>query len=320
MAYRRLKIIVIVPAYNEEKSIGKVIEKIPKYIDEILVVNDGSDDDTSRVARHYGASVINHPINKGVGSAFDTGRTYALTKDFDLIVNIDADDQFNPQDIEKLILPIIAGEADFVSASRFKDKEFVPKMSRLKYIGNRMMSYLISKIVNRRFYDVSCGFRAYSREAIMKLNLFGEFTYTQETFLYLAFKNMRILEIPVKVRGTREIGKSRISNNVIVYAYQTLKIIIKTLRDYKPLKLFGALSVMFCLIGSVLLLFLLAHYIRVGMFTPHKWAGLTGGFFIMLSIINLAIGFILDMFTRMRWNQEEIIYKLNKEYDVVRNK
>jgi glycosyltransferase involved in cell wall biosynthesis len=305
-------IAVVIPAFNEEVKIGSVIDGIPQFVDDIIVIDDGSHDRTSQIVKEKGAIVVRHRKNKGVGAAFKSGVKKVLSMDIDLMVNIDADGQFNPQDISKLLDPIINGEADFVTASRFIDKNLYPTMSAVKFHGNKFMSWFISKIIGERFYDVSCGFRAYSKETLQRLNLFGQFTYTQETFIDLAFKEMTIQEVPIKVRGKREVGKSRVASNILKYGYQTLSIIVKTMRDYKPLQLFGFISTIVFLLGCGFGVFLLQYYFVYDSFSPHKWAGFVAGFLIILSFALLMLGFILDMFSRMRDNQEKIIFMLNR--------
>jgi len=310
--YKNKKIAVVIPAYNEEKDIGQVIDRIPDYIDKIIVIDDGSNDQTASISKNKGAVVISHFKNKGVGAAFNTGVKEILKLKIDIMINIDADNQFNPEDIEKLIIPIHNKQADFVTASRFIDKDYYPRMSNIKFLGNKFMARFVSWLTGVRFYDVSCGFRAYSRETLQRLNLFGDFTYTQETFIDLVFKNLTIIEVPVHVRGKRKHGKSKVACNLFQYGYRTLKIIIRTFRDYKPFRLFGYISLFLFFIGFALSVFLLIHYLQSGSFTPHKWAGFTAAFFISLSFFFLLIGFILDMFSRMRFNQEQILYELKK--------
>ena len=310
--YKDKTVAVVIPALNEGQAIGEVIDSIPPFVDSVIVVDDGSSDDTAAVARERGAEVISHGCNKGVGAAFETGRRRVLALRSDIMVNMDGDGQFDPSDIVKLVGPVAGGEADFVTASRFKDPELYPDMSRTKFLGNRMMSRLISRLTGRRFHDVSCGFRAYSRDALLRLNLFGEFTYTQEAFLDFAFKNVTILEVPVEVRGRREHGRSRVASNLFRYAWQTMKIIVRTMRDYRPLRLFAGVSTVFLAAGLVPAVFLAVHYGRTGMFSPHKWAGFLAGFLFILSAMSFLLGFILDMFARMRINQEEILAILRK--------
>ncbi|MCF8360998.1 MAG: glycosyltransferase [Prolixibacteraceae bacterium] len=306
-------IAVVIPAYNEEYQIGDVIKHLPDFVDHVVVVDDGSVDRTAEIAANHGANVVSHKNNRGVGAAFQTGFNSVLKMNVDIMVNIDADGQFDPNDIEKIISPILNEEADFVTASRFKDKSVYPKMSPVKFYGNRFMSWFISKLTRQKFYDVSCGFRAYSKETLLQLNLFGDFTYTQETFIDLAFKDLAIKEVSVHVKGKREHGKSRVASNIFRYAFQTTKIIIKTYRDYKPFYLFAWMGMIIFLIGLVFGLFLLHHYILTDSFSPHKWAGFVSGFFVIISLIFILIGFILDMFSRMRQNQEKILFELKKQ-------
>lgn len=311
----KLSIAVVIPALNEEENLGEVIEKIPGFADHIIVVDDGSTDRTAEVAREKGATVVSHRVNRGVGAALSTGVRTVLGMDVDIMVNMDGDGQFNPPDMEKLVQPILDGQADFVTASRFKDTSYRPLMPLAKYWGNRFMARFISRLTGQKFHDVSCGFRAYSRETLQRLNLFGDFTYTQESFIDLAFKNIGILEVPVHVLGSRKHGKSRVASNLFRYGLQTLKIIIRTFRDNKPFRLFGFMSFVLFLLGLGFSIFLGQHYLRTGFFTPHKWAGFVAGFFFVVSLLFLLIGFVLDMFARMRRNQEEILFQLKRDRD-----
>lgn len=310
--YKGKQITVSIPALNEEENISKVLTGLPDIVDNVIVINDGSTDRTQEIAEQHDAIVVNHKVNKGVGAAFHSAVKKALEIGTDILVTIDADGQFNSNDIVKLAAPIAESTADFVTASRFKDKTLYPIMPKSKFWGNLMMSRLISKLTKQRFYDVSCGFRAYNKEALLRLNLFGQFTYTQEVFIDLAFKKMVIEEVPSKVRGVREIGKSRVASNLFRYGIQTFKIIIRTYRDYKPFTLFGILGLISLVIGLGFVGFLFTHFIQTGEFTPYKWTGFTGGFFVGISLIFFLLGFILDMFTRMRMNQEELLYQHKK--------
>ncbi len=313
-----MKLVVIIPALNEEKTIGDVIARVPPRIDgideeEILVVDDGSSDQTKSIAKSAGASVISHPEKRGVGAAFHTGIRAALRKGADVIVNIDADGQLNPLDIPVLVKPILEGKADFVTASRFKDPSMIPRMPKMKIWGNKAMARLISFLTGKKFYDVSCGFRAYSRNTALRLTLFGQFTYTQESFMDLVFKGFSIEEIPLTVKNEREFGHSRVASNLWKYAIRTLKIIFRTFRDYKPLRFFGIVSFPFLIIGILLAVFLCIHYMLTGQFSPHKWAGFSGATLIILGLIFFIIGLVADMLDRIRMNQEELLYYERKK-------
>jgi glycosyltransferase involved in cell wall biosynthesis len=312
-------LVVIIPAYNEEKGISSILDGIPKKIEgisriEVVVINDGSTDNTEKIAKDKGAEVITHPQNMGLGVAFRKGMERALEKRPDVIVNIDADGQFDAQDIPKLVNPILKGLAECATASRFISPDLAPRMSRAKNIGNRFMSFIISKIVGHKFYDVSCGFRAYSREAALRMNLFGKFTYTQETFIDLASKNIPIIEIPVRVRGEREFGESKVASNLLKYAFNTLRIIIGAFRDYKPLRLMASVSLFFVLIGVLSGAFFLVHYIHTGAFKPHTWAGFLSSFSFLLALFMLIVGIFMEMFSRMRMNQELLLYFARKDH------
>lgn len=311
--YKNKSIAVVVPAYDEEKSLGAVIDSIPDFVDFVIVVNDGSTDATAEVAKGKGALVLSHMKNLGVGAAFRSGLRKALELNIDVMVNIDADGQFSSNDIVKLIEPIFDEDVCFVTASRFIDPNYYPKMSWIKFLGNKLMSFLISVIVGHKYYDVSCGFRAYSREVLLRLNLFGDFTYTQETFLDLAFKKVPIKEIPIQVKGVREHGKSKVASNLFRYSYQTSKIILKTFRDYKPFKFFSIISVVLYIAALPSGLFLVTHFFRTGAFTPHKWAGFVSISLVSVATLTLVLGFILDMFARIRFNQEEILFYLKEK-------
>ncbi len=306
-------LVVIIPCLNEEKTIGKVISSIPQSIEgidriDILVIDDGSSDKTAFEVKKSHAEVISHPQNMGVGAAFQTGIQQALDMGADIMVNMDGDGQFNAQDIPKLLEPILDSRADFVTASRFKDYRLVPKMPWIKKWGNRRMANLISMLTGQKFFDVSCGFRAYSNKSLLHLNLLGKFTYTQETFLDLAYKGLKIVEVPLKVRGEREHGKSRVAVSVVKYAFNSAKIIFRTLRDYKPLKFFGAISAGLFVISLVLGGFFFLHYLQTGKFSGHLWAGFSSGFLLLFSFLSFITGLLADMFDRIRINQERILY------------
>ncbi len=312
---------IIIPALNEEATVGEIIRRVlaaplPVVLDRrvVIVVDDGSTDRTGEVAAAAGAKVVRHGRNFGVGRAFKSGLGQALEEQADLIVNIDADGQFNPDDIAKLIQPILDGHAGFVTASRFKDPALEPEMPKVKRWGNRQMSRLVSLLVGRTYHDVSCGFRAYSRETALRLNLWGEFTYTQETFLHLCACGIQIAEVPVPVRGVREIGESRVASNLWRYAQRTSTILFYAYRDFWPLRFFSALAVLFALPALACLIFLFQHWLRTGAFSPHIWAGFTGGGLGLLTLLCLVTGLLAGMLKRIRLNQEEMLYHLKKAH------
>lgn len=311
-----MRLIILIPAYNEEETIASLLEGIPESfpgVDDVitLVVDDGSTDHTAAQAKETGAIVVSHTHNRGVGSAFNTGLTTALEMGADILVNIDADEQFSPQEISLLIKPILAGRADFVAGDRFTQPdgryEKPEAMPAVKFWGNKQMSRLISMLAGQNFNDVSCGFRAYSKEAMLRLNLTGKFTYTQETFLDLASKDLMIETIPVNVKYYDE-RRSRVAGNVLQYLYHTLNIILRAYRDYRPLKFFVILGTLPFVTGSICGLFTLIHYINTGAITPYKSVGLIGLYLVSIAFILWIVGILADMFVRIRLYQEKILY------------
>jgi glycosyltransferase involved in cell wall biosynthesis len=315
-AERRL--LVTLPALNEEPMVGEVVKGVPRQIPgihsvEVLVVDDGSEDRTTEEALAAGAEVIRHARPQGVGAAFHSALAYGIEHGADLIVTIDSDGQFNPADIPQLIQPVLDGKADFTTASRFKDPALVPKMPWIKLWGNRMMSWLISRLAGEKFYDVSCGMRCYSRRAALHLHLLARFTYTQEVFLNLSFKRLRIVEVPLEIRGERQFGKSRVASNLWRYAFRTAQIIFRCYRDYNPLRFFGGMAAALLVLASFFGAFLGLHYIQSGAFSPHKWAGVTALALCSLAILMLHMAIIGDMLNRHRVYLEELLYRQRSE-------
>ncbi|NSL53757.1 glycosyltransferase family 2 protein [Uliginosibacterium aquaticum] len=311
-----LRLLVAVPCLNEAATILSLVEDIPRAIDgvgavDVLVVDDGSTDETADQARAGGATVLSHGVNRGVGAAFQSAVSYAVTNRYDLMVNIDGDRQFNPLDIPKLVTTVLNGHSDMATASRFVDPDFTPNMPRVKLIGNHMMSYLISQLVQQRFKDVSCGFRCYSREALLNLNLHGAFTYTQETFLDFCAKNLRIVEVPVRVVYFPE-RKSRVAGSILKYAVSTAKIIFRGYRDYHPLRFFWSISACFFVPSLLLAALFFAHYLITGQFSGYLFAGFGSAFLMTMAIVFFVVGIVTDMLDRVRSNQDRILYLLKK--------
>jgi glycosyltransferase involved in cell wall biosynthesis len=311
------RLLVILPALNEASTLEQVLRRVPRDIPgiaqvDLLVVDDGSSDDTVRLALEAGASVVSHGKNLGVGAAVQTGLDEAVRRRFDFAVNIDADGQFSPEDIPKLLEPITSGRADFVTASRFKDPALAPRMPLAKRWGNWGMARIVSSIVGLRFEDVSCGFRAYSRETLLRLVLMGGFTYTQEMFLVLAQKGLRILEVPMQVRGVREAGKSRVASNLFRYGYRTLGIIFSVLRDHSPGAIFNRTAAVLFFLATCSATFFIGYRLYAGKFSPNIWSGFVAAFLYGLSFLTFAMGQIALMISRVRVLQERQLYLLRK--------
>jgi glycosyltransferase involved in cell wall biosynthesis len=310
------RLLVAVPCLNEAATIYSLVKDIPRKVPgiiqvDVLVVDDGSIDATTSEARDGGAVVISHGFNRGVGAAFQSAVAYAVAHHYDVMVNIDGDRQFNPLDIPKLVAPILSGQADMVTASRFVDPAFIPEMPFVKLVGNHMMSFLVSCLVRYHFKDVSCGFRCYSRESLLNLNLHGAFTYTQETFLDFCAKNIRIIEIPIHVVYFQD-RKSRVAGNILKYAVSTAKIIFRGYRDYYPLHFFWSIAVIFLVPAIVLAAIFFGHYFATGQFSGYLFAGFSAAFLAIMSLVFFVLGIVTDMLDRIRANQDRILYLLKK--------
>jgi len=309
-----MKLIVTIPALNEEKTIAQVVRGVPRDIPgidevEVIVVNDGSTDDTAAEAQDAGATVISLPGGGGLGMVFRTGFEHAMRRGADIIVNIDGDGQFNPADIPKLVLPIMEDRADFVTCSRFADPALRPQMPLVKYYGNMAVTGMINWICGgTRFTDVSCGFRAFNREAAYRLTLFGRFTYTQETFIDLFSKGLRIVEVPLKVRGVREHGKSRVARSIFKYASNSFPIILRAMRDIQPLKFFGGIALFLGLIGILIGGFMVGWYLWRARTTPFTSLIPIAGVFTTLGLLLGVLALLADMLGRHRRITEELLY------------
>jgi len=316
-----MKLCVLIPALNEEQTIADVINRIPKSIEGInqiiiLVIDDGSNDRTKEIAQANGAIVFSHPWTMGLGSAFNTGVNEAINNDVDILITIDADGQFLSEEIPYLVSPIVEGNADFVCGDRFTDNQGKLKkpenMSTLNYWGNLGMSFLISLLINKRFTDVSSGFRAYSQEALLQLNLMGKFNFSQEVFIDLSNKGVAIESLPVSVIYFPD-RESRVAKSLSKYATNAIKIIFRSYRDYHPLRFFSWLSLFNFLIGIIFGFLSYRQIINSEMLSRINFFGVIGIYFFSVGTFLIIVGLLADMFVRIRQNQEKILYKLNKQ-------
>lgn len=311
------RILVFIPARNEAASVGEVINNIrPATMNilgsspDVLVIDDGSSDNTSQIARDNGAIVIQHEINIGLGNAFREAVNFALDSNYDLMLTIDGDGQFDEKEAGKLIKQLAEGY-DFATGSRFLPDSKISGMPKIKILGNRLMSKLISSILGKIYFDVSCGYRVYNRKALLHLNLFGGFTYTQEVFLNLGYKKIRIKEVPISVKYFSD-RKSRIASNLFVYGRQTTNIIFQSVIYYRPMKLFGALSALLFTISFPVATIITIRYYLTDLITPYKGFGIASVLFLILSFISLIVGIILQNTSRLQLSIDELIYLTRK--------
>jgi glycosyltransferase involved in cell wall biosynthesis len=323
------RVLVAIPCKDEVATVADVIARVPLSLAsegtapsrgsrgvavDVLVIDDGSTDGTAAAAAAAGATVIRHSRNRGLGESFRTAAAAALDGRYDALVTIDGDGQFAPEEIEQLAAPVLAGVADAATGSRFVPGATVDGMPAAKRAGNKLVSLIVSALTGRRFFDVSCGFRCYSREALLRMNLHGTFTNTHETFLSLAANHLTVVEVPVTVNYFPD-RVSRVASSLTRYAARTLSIMVRWYRDYRPLRFFWGLAALFGVLGLSGAGVLAWHYARTGTFTGFIFAGMLGGFFLLVALLMFLGGLLADMLQRQRVTQERILYLLRDQRD-----
>jgi len=309
-----MKLIVMIPAYNEEKSIGDVIEEIPRKINgvdlvEVLVINDSSVDNTLEEAKRAGADrIITHKRNLGLGISFRDGLEEALDMGADIIVNTDADFQYNGAEIPRLIDPILMGSADIVIGDR--QIETLDHMPSGKVIGNKLATWVTRYVTALPIRDAQTGFRAFSRDAALKMNLTGNYTYVQETLIQAANKNLEVVQIPIEFR--RRSGKSRLISSLFTYAKSAGTTIVRSYRDYQPFKVFTAIGLFCIIIGFATGFRVLLHYLSTGTVTPYLPSAVLTTVLVIVGLQAVVFGLLADMLRTQRMFQEEILYRLKK--------
>ena len=284
-----MKIVVTIPAYNEEKTIADLIRRINnamrgKYNYKILVVDDGSRDKTASAAKKSGAMVYSHPKNYGLAETFRTEIEKSLEMGADIIVHIDADTQYKPEEIPELIKEIKSGY-DLVLGSRFKGR--IESMPVLKMVGNKAFTRVISNITGIRFSDAQTGFRAFTRDVAEKIKITSNHTYTQEQIIRAVREKFRIKEVPVYFAKRKD--KSRLISSPFGYAIKAWINIFRIYRDYEPLKFFGVLGGLIFSVGFILGLYLV--YIQFFAEGVNRHLGL-----MMLDILVRSIGLQIIIF------------------------
>jgi glycosyltransferase involved in cell wall biosynthesis len=322
-----MKLIVNIPAYNEEKKIGETIQKIKKsftqefYSQEgaviteklIQVVDDGSTDKTVAIAKDNKVNlIISYKPNRRLAYSFKRAVKSALENQADFFVNIDADGQFNPNDIPKLLAPIIQGHSDMVIANRF-GKYKAQNIPWIRNKLNQLAANLIGFFLGYKTNDLTCGFRAHNREAMLRLNLVNvHFTYTQETIIDAIGKNLRLkwVSVPVTYFNNR---KPKITKSIFQFISNSTKIILKAVRDVRPLKFFGWPGLLFVFLGSLGFLGFLFHYLQNFKISPYLHYVYFSTIFVFLGIQFIVFAFIADMVKSSRQLTEELMYQWKKD-------
>lgn len=312
-----MKLIINIPAYNEAEAIGKTIRNIPRSydgIDEVLVqvVDDGSHDGTAEVAREAGADIIViHETNRRLGVAFNSAVRSALKNDADIMVNIDADGQFDSNEIKDFLKPILSGEADMVIGDRFTGgkAEGIPF---IKKFLNKFAARIVGAFLNTKIDDLTCGFRSHNRETLLRLNSVTGFTYTQETIIDAIGKNLKLKWIPVNVQYFED-RQSRIVKSVWKFVSNSAKIIIKAVRDVRPMKFFGIPGLILIFVSFVIFGVFLYFYLPTLKITPYYNYLLTSAVLFLIGLQFLVFALIADMIKTNRQLTEETMYRMRKQ-------
>jgi len=229
-------IVALIPAYNEEKMIGSVVEKTKKFVEQVIVVDDGSNDKTGFEAEKAGAIVLRNRKNLGLGRTMRKGYVEARKLGADVVVQLDADMQYDPEEIPLLIEPILQDQADLVLGARLDNIMY--DMPKVKRFGNRAFTWILRRLTKQEVFDGQTGFRAIRGETLDTILPTSKFSYTQETILRAAFEGWRIKCVPVHFYQRYD-DKSRLFNSTVGFAIRGWSIILSTLREYYPMKFFG---------------------------------------------------------------------------------
>lgn len=247
-----MKLIVTIPALNEAATIGDVIREIPRHIDgvdrvEVLVLDDGSRDTTVDEALRAGADyVVSNPVNRGLATTFKVGLQEALARGADLIVNTDADNHYDQTRIPELVAPLLARDADIAIGSRLI--EDLPMRPANKY-GNKIANYIMQRLLRLPDVDVSTGFRAYTREAAMRLNVLSDHTYTHETLINALDQRLCIVNVPLAARHVER--PSRLIKGIASHILRAGAVILRSFLLYRPMQVYGVLGLVLLALGAV---------------------------------------------------------------------
>jgi len=258
-----MKLVIQIPCYNEEKSLPITLNDLPKHIDgideiEVLIIDDGSKDRTVDVARELGVNnFVEMPHNSGLAKAFVAGINKALEIGADIIVNTDADNQYCADDIEKLVKPILTGDADIVIGSRPVAE--IEHFSPLKKLLQKLGSWVMRLISSTEVEDAPSGFRAFSRNAAMQLNVFDNYTYTLETIIQAKAKGLILKCVPIRVNP--DLRKSKLVKNMFDYIRRSMFTMIRMFIIYRPFRFFAILAGMFLLVGALIGLRFLYYFV-----------------------------------------------------------
>ncbi len=312
-----MKLIIQIPCYNEEQTLNIALNELPRHIDgideiEYLIINDGSKDKTVEVARAWGVHhIVNFRRNKGLAYGFMAGIDEALKQGADIIVNTDADNQYCGEDIEKLVVPILEGNADIVIGARPIDS--ISHFSFLKKKLQHLGSWFVRMASDTDIPDAPSGFRAISRDAALRLHVINEYTYTLEMIIQAGREKIAITSVPIRTNA--ELRPSRLFHSMRSYIKKSALTIIRAFMMYKPLKFFGIIGMIPFVMGFILGVRYLI-YLAFDPSTGHVPSLILAAILLLIGVQTFIVGLHADIMAANRKMIEEIKYHVKKmEYD-----
>ena len=309
-----MKLIIQVPCLNEAGTLDIAIDALPRTVAgfdtvEWLVIDDGSTDGTADLARRLGVHhVIRHPLNRGLATAFMTGLDACLRLGADVIVNTDADNQYEAADIPKLTSPILAGEADMVIGARPIDE--TEHFSWIKKKLQRLGSWAVRTASKTPVADAPSGFRAISRETAMRLNVFNAYTYTLETIIQAGLSNLRVLSVPI--RTNPDLRPSRLVKSISSYVRRSLVTILRVVVIYRPMKVFAVAGTLLAMMGFLVGLRFLYYYVtgdgsgRVQSVILSSLCILLGAMSWMMAILSELVAVNRKLLEKLNWRVQRM--------------
>ncbi len=299
-----------IPCYREEATLGVALAALPRHVrgfDEVewVVIDDGSDDATVEVAKQAGVDhVVRHTRNQGLARAFMTGLDACLSLGADVIVNTDADNQYNADDIPALVAPILEGRADIVVGAR--PIETIAHFSPAKKLLQKLGSWVVRRVSNTDVPDAPSGFRAFSRTAAQQLMVFNDYTYTLETIIQAGQKNMAITWVPVRVND--DLRPSRLVKSVPLYVWRSVFTIIRIFAIYRPFRFFGTIAAVLIVPGVTLgarYLWFLAHEPSPG----HVQSLILASILLVSGFTTILAAFLADLLAANRRLLEDLSFR-----------